>query len=197
MWPLIFKHGRWNYIRSSNLFNFYVYKAFAYTLIQVVYAGYNGWSSQTVFPDWFLTLFNMIFSAYPIFAYAWQEIDVFPIEMYRKFIPALYHVGQRGLKCNTSSFYYYLFLATFQAGVLYFIPCLCFETNILDQSGENNDIWTLSIAVFTSLLIVIHNKLLLMTKTIDILQVMVYVILSYTSYFGYLYLTDDWTSIVR
>ena len=93
LWPLIFKHGRWNYIRSANLFNFYVYKAFAYTLIQVVYAGYNGWSSQTVFPDWFLTLFNMIFSAYPIFAYAWQEIDVFPIEMYRKFIPALYHVG--------------------------------------------------------------------------------------------------------
>lgn len=48
------------------MLNYYFYKNFVYTFMQILYAFHNGFSMKTVFPDEFLSLFNLIFTAMPI-----------------------------------------------------------------------------------------------------------------------------------
>jgi hypothetical protein len=38
----------------------------------------NFYSSETIFPDAFLSFFNMMFTAWPIACFAVNEIDVYP-----------------------------------------------------------------------------------------------------------------------
>lgn len=39
LWQLLFKHGRWSYIRQSDLLIYFLYKNFIYTLLQVMISG--------------------------------------------------------------------------------------------------------------------------------------------------------------
>jgi phospholipid-transporting ATPase len=76
LWQLLFKHGRWNYMRMSDLIAYFFYKNYVYTALQIVYSVFNGYSSQTIFPDWFLTFYNMIFTAFPLGMRATCDYDV-------------------------------------------------------------------------------------------------------------------------
>ena len=78
LWTLLFKWGRWNYNRQCMNINYYFYKNFVYTLFQILFQMSNFYSSQTIFPDTFLSLFNMMFTAWPIACYAVNEIDFYP-----------------------------------------------------------------------------------------------------------------------
>jgi len=66
LWHLLFKHGRWNYMRMSELIAYFFYKNYVYTGMQVLFSAYNGFSGSTIFPDWFLSLYNTILTAAPI-----------------------------------------------------------------------------------------------------------------------------------
>jgi P-type E1-E2 ATPase len=44
LWQLLFKHGRYNYIRISMLIQYYYYKNFVYTLMQVFFSFSNNFS---------------------------------------------------------------------------------------------------------------------------------------------------------
>lgn len=80
LWYLLFKHGRWNYQRMGFMINYFFYKNFTYTLMQLIYQNYNGFSSISIFPDWFLTLYNLVFTALPVCAYATWEKDIYPVD---------------------------------------------------------------------------------------------------------------------
>ena len=98
LWHLIFKHGRWNYKRFAMLLNYFYYKNFVYTIVNIYFMFDNCFSAMPAFPDAFLTLFNLCFTQFPVFCYALFERDVFPIaeqdgEQFRKFMPSLYFPG--------------------------------------------------------------------------------------------------------
>lgn len=98
LWHLIFKHGRWNYIRISELVGYFFYKNYVYTVLQILFSSKNGFSGQTVFPDWFLSFYNMFLTAFPITVKAIVDQDIYPIqqkdgEQFRQLIPQLYYQG--------------------------------------------------------------------------------------------------------
>lgn len=106
LWQLIFKHGRWNYKRFSTLLNYFYYKNFVYTSMQIAFAFDNLGSMLSIFPEVYLTLFAVVFSQLPIFFYAIFELDVSTVEekdgnKYKPYIPSLYFAGQRMLHFNS------------------------------------------------------------------------------------------------
>ena len=66
LWRLLFVHGRWNYIRISEMILYFFYKNMVYTLPQWLTAFYCGYSGQTVYDDIYVTLYNLIFTALPL-----------------------------------------------------------------------------------------------------------------------------------
>jgi len=89
----------------ATMINYYYYKNFVYTLMQLLFSTVNCFSMQTVFPDMFLTMYNMCFTAIPIMVYACEDKDIYPLDTmdsiaFKPFIPSLYFAGQRNIQLN-------------------------------------------------------------------------------------------------
>ncbi len=76
LWRLLFVHGRWNYIRISEMILYFFYKNMLFTLPQFIAAFFNGFSGQTIFDDIYITLYNLLFTAMPLLIRAVLEQDV-------------------------------------------------------------------------------------------------------------------------
>ena len=55
LWRLLFIHGRWNYIRISEMILYFFYKNMLFTLPQFITAFFCGFSGQTIFDDIYIT----------------------------------------------------------------------------------------------------------------------------------------------
>ena len=63
---LIFVHGRWNYIRISDMILYFFYKNMLFTIPQFLNGFFCGYSGQTIYDDVYVTLYNLIFTAGPL-----------------------------------------------------------------------------------------------------------------------------------
>jgi magnesium-transporting ATPase (P-type) len=66
LWKLILVHGRWCYIRNAELILYFFYKNMVFTVPQFMYAYINGFSGQSIYDDFYITCYNMIFTAMPL-----------------------------------------------------------------------------------------------------------------------------------
>ena len=76
LYPLLFVHGRWNYLRTTKFINFFMYKNFLFTLCQFWFATVSDFSGQTVFDDLYVLLFNSVFCFAPLFLMGLLDKDV-------------------------------------------------------------------------------------------------------------------------
>ena len=63
--PLLLYHGRTNYIRNAELIKYFFYKNFVFTLPQFLFGFYFNFTGQTILDDWYIILYNMVFTAFP------------------------------------------------------------------------------------------------------------------------------------
>jgi P-type E1-E2 ATPase len=66
LWRLLFVHGRWNYIRLSEMILYFSYKSLLFTIPRAVFATYNGYSGQPIFDDYYIALYNILFTSLPL-----------------------------------------------------------------------------------------------------------------------------------
>ena len=76
LWRLVLVHGRWNYIRISEMILYFFYKNMLFTVPQVVIAFYCGFSGQSFFDDWYISFYNLFFTSLPLVVRAILEQDV-------------------------------------------------------------------------------------------------------------------------
>lgn len=79
LWRLLFVHGRWNYIRISEMILYFFYKNMLFTIPQFIFAFYCGYSGQTIFDDVYISLYNLFFTSLPLVIRAILEQDVYYI----------------------------------------------------------------------------------------------------------------------
>jgi phospholipid-transporting ATPase len=77
---LLLFHGRTNYIRNAQCIIYFFYKNFVFTFLQFVYGFYCNFTGQTIIDDWFITLFNLLFTSLPLGARALLDHDVKPLD---------------------------------------------------------------------------------------------------------------------
>ena len=84
LWRLLLVHGRWNYIRISEMVLYFFYKNMLFTIPQFIFAFYCGFSGQTIFDGIYITLYNLIFTSIPLVVRAVLEQDVYYVRPTRK-----------------------------------------------------------------------------------------------------------------
>jgi phospholipid-transporting ATPase len=114
LWKLLFVHGHWSYTRVSELLLLFYYKNLLFVVPQFLFCLFNGWSSQTLFDDYYIVLFHLLFTAVPLIARGAFDQNVYykkwtsksktsllenknlvEYKLLRKFYPRLYYVGQQ------------------------------------------------------------------------------------------------------
>jgi magnesium-transporting ATPase (P-type) len=102
LWKLLFVHGRWSYIRNSEMILYFYYKNVIFALPQFYFCLQNAWSGQTFFDDFYITFYNMAFTALPVIARAIFDQDIYYKEYQgtlknfrelKKYYHHLYYVG--------------------------------------------------------------------------------------------------------
>jgi magnesium-transporting ATPase (P-type) len=76
LWKLVLIEGRQNHLRVSNFIYLFLYKNIVFTSAQFILGFYCDWSAQTIYDDWYITLYNVLFTAFAISYLGAMDQDV-------------------------------------------------------------------------------------------------------------------------
>ncbi|XP_067279795.1 phospholipid-transporting ATPase IC [Pseudorasbora parva] len=159
---LLLVHGRWSYIRMCKFLRYFFYKNFAFTLVHFWFSFFNGFSAQTAYEDWFITLYNVCYSSLPVLLVGLLDQDVND-KLSLKF-PKLYLPGQLGSLFNYKNFFISLFHGIFTSLIIFFIPYGAF-LQTMGQDGEApSDYQSFAVVAASSLIITVNLQISLNTS---------------------------------
>ncbi|XP_041069580.1 phospholipid-transporting ATPase IC isoform X2 [Carcharodon carcharias] len=159
---LILVHGRWSYIRMCKFLTYFFYKNFAFTLVHFWYSFFNGYSAQTAFENWFITLYNVLYSSLPVLVVGVLDQDVTDKLSLR--FPALYTPGQKDSYFNFKKFFLSLFHGIIVSMIIFFIPYGAF-LQTMGQDGEApTDYQSFAVTTASSLIITVNFQIALDTS---------------------------------
>jgi len=147
-------HGRMNYIRIAEMILYFFYKNFLLTIPQFFFAFNCGFSGQTLFDDWFSSLYNLAFTSLPLLFKALMEQDLTVEDEKDEFIRAhvckTYYLGRESEIFNFVSFIAEIFRALCGAVIMYYFVYVILYSNPIDEVGHAADIWIISLSQFTT-----------------------------------------------
>ncbi|KAG7523476.1 putative phospholipid-transporting ATPase IM [Solea senegalensis] len=150
---LLLVHGRWSYFRMCNFLCYFFYKNFAFTLVHFWYGFFCGFSAQTVYDQWFITLFNIIYTSLPVLAMGLFDQDV--NEQNSLCYPSLYRLGQQNLLFNKRQFFLCALKGMSTSFLLFFVPCGAFAVMVREDGSHFSDRQAFAVTIATSLVFVV------------------------------------------
>ncbi|XP_032239636.2 phospholipid-transporting ATPase ID isoform X2 [Nematostella vectensis] len=160
---LLLVHGRWSYMRMCKFLNYFFYKNFAFTLIQLWYAFFTGYSAQTLYDAWFISFYNVLFTSGPVVFLAIFDQDVNHENCIR--YPKLYVPGQQNIMFNKRVFAYSLFYGSLTSLWLYFLAYGVLGFVTIDSVGrDTSNLKFFGTAVAATLVVVVNVEISLKTQ---------------------------------
>uniref|UniRef100_A0AAY4AR21 Phospholipid-transporting ATPase n=1 Tax=Denticeps clupeoides TaxID=299321 RepID=A0AAY4AR21_9TELE len=158
---LLLVHGRWSYLRMCRFLCYFFYKNFAFTMVHFWFGFFCGFSAQTVYDQYFITLYNIVYTSLPVLAMGIFDQDV-PEQRSLEY-PKLYEPGQLNLLFNKREFFICITQGIYTSVVLFFVPY-----SVLSHATQSNgialaDYQTFAVTTATALVIVVSVQIALDT----------------------------------
>ncbi|XP_078283641.1 putative phospholipid-transporting ATPase IM [Rhinoraja longicauda] len=154
---LLLVHGRWSYLRMCRFLYYFFYKNFAFTLVHFWFGFFCGFSAQTVYDQWFITLYNIVYTSLPVLAMGIFDQDV--NEQKSLVYTRLYEPGQLNLLFNKREFFICIIHGVYTSIVLFFVPYGAFCDSTRDDGQHLSDYQSFAVTVATSLVIVVSVQI--------------------------------------
>ncbi|CAH2296591.1 phospholipid-transporting ATPase IC [Pelobates cultripes] len=154
---LLLVHGRWSYIRMCKFLGYFFYKNFAFTLVHFWYAFFNGFSAQTVYESWFISLYNVLYSSLPVLLVGLLDQDVSDKLSLR--FPRLYIPGQKDHLFNYKKFFLSLLHGIVTSLVIFFIPYGAFLLTMGQDGEAPSDYQSFAVTTATALVITVNFQI--------------------------------------
>uniref|UniRef100_A0A8D0AMU6 Phospholipid-transporting ATPase n=1 Tax=Sander lucioperca TaxID=283035 RepID=A0A8D0AMU6_SANLU len=158
---LLLVHGRWSYLRMCKFLQYFFYKNFTFTFVHFWYAFFCGFSAQTVYDEWFITLYNMVYTALPVLGMSIFDQDVNDRWSFQ--YPQLYTPGQLNLYFSKKAFVLCMMHSCYSSLILFFIPWAAMHDTVRDDGKDLADYQSFALLAQTCLLIVMNIQLCLDT----------------------------------
>ncbi|KAL4496106.1 hypothetical protein ABPG72_015528 [Tetrahymena utriculariae] len=205
LWRLLLVHGRWNYLRISEMILYFFYKNFIFTIPQFFFSFSNGFSGQSIFDDYYITLYNIVFTAFPLLVRAVTEQDLYykirakdqenqerliNHDKLMKLYPKAYYVGQQNLIFNTKNFLIWIAQALVHASIIYAVVQCSIQNDAMSSDGLSPDLWVVSITLYSAIILVVDVKLAVNTRywTKSMLYSLIFT--SLVPYFLYIFIAN-------
>ncbi|KAF9970035.1 hypothetical protein BGZ73_007362 [Actinomortierella ambigua] len=148
---LLLVHGRWSYIRVSEMILTFFYKNIVWTLTIFWFQFFCGFTALQLFDYTFIILYNLVFTSLPIMFMGAFDQDV-DAETSLKF-PALYLRGIKQKHFTTAKFWLYVLDGVYQSVICFFTPYFLYD-DIFSNGGSANDLQVLGLVVSSGLVVV-------------------------------------------
>ena len=199
---LLFIHGRINLYRTSNMILYFFYKNFVFTLLQFFFSFFSLASGQTLIDDWYITCYNLIFTAFPLFVSATtdSDIDLNDEKEKKRNFALLYKENRDTYRIFSFSEFSKKLIKGIFVSLVIFGFCLINEILV---KGRNYSIWYLSLKCYISTLIIVSINLLmannfivyLLPLTIGITTFLLFIIFLNLNHYGLLFSFNSKASI--
>nr|XP_060617075.1 phospholipid-transporting ATPase ID-like [Anolis sagrei ordinatus] len=154
---LLLVHGRWSYLRMCKFLSYFFYKNFTFTLVHFWYGFFSGFSAQTVYDEWFITLYNMVYTSLPVLGMSLFDQDV--DDCWSMQFPQLYIPGQRNLFFNKREFAKCTLYSVYSSLVLFFVPFGAVSNSLRTDGRSIADYQSFAVVAQTCLLIVVSVQM--------------------------------------
>ena len=157
---LLFIHGRTNLYRISKMILYFFYKNFIFAITQFYFSFFCLASGQTFLDDWYITCYNLVFTALPlcIRAITDSDIDLNDRKNVKKNLALLYKENRDSYRIFTFNRLLWNLAKGIFNGFIVFINGYFYEILI---KGYNLNIWYLSLNSYLSIIIVVSMNLLI------------------------------------
>ena len=200
---LLFIHGRINLFRISKMILYFFYKNFVFTLTQFYFSFFCLSSGQTFVDDWYITCYNLIFTAFPLGVAAVTDcdIDLNDIKMVKKNLALLYRENRDTHRIFSFGGFIWMISKGIFISLIIYINC-CFQ-EILSVKGYYSSIWYLSLKSYLCVLLVVTINLLLRSNflvymlflSIGITTFLLFIIFLILNHYGFLFKFNSKASI--
>ncbi|KAM7420818.1 hypothetical protein PAMA_015165 [Pampus argenteus] len=158
---LLLVHGRWSYLRMCRFLCYFFYKNFAFTMVHFWFGFFCGFSAQTVYDQYFITLYNIVYTSLPVLAMGIFDQDV-PDQRSLEY-PKLYEPGQLNLLFNKREFFICIAQGIYTSVVLFFVPYAILSDATQSTGEPLADYQTFAVTTATALVIVVSVQIALDT----------------------------------
>ncbi|XP_050400643.1 phospholipid-transporting ATPase ID isoform X2 [Patella vulgata] len=117
---LLLVHGRWSYLRMCKFLRYFFYKNFAFTLCHFWFAFFCGFSAQTLYDPYFISLYNVFYTSLPVLVLGMLDQDV--NDDYSIRYPKLYTPGLQDALFNKRKFLWSVCEGVISSLIMFFIP---------------------------------------------------------------------------
>ena len=162
---LLFVHGYLNLMRNSMMIIYFFYKNFVFTIVHFFYGFINSFSGQTIIDDWFISLYNLLFTSLPLAGRCILDVSIKPDDgkIVDVLIPFLYREQKEKPIFTVKTFLLNLLKGAIHSLINYFFTIFNIG-NILDEIGHESNFWTISVCLFTNILLIVTINLIIEMK---------------------------------
>lgn len=181
---LLFTHGRTNLIRISKTVLYFFYKNFLFTLSHFFFAFVNNCTGQTIIDDWFILLYNLIFTSVPIGVFACSDWDIRESDgkLVNKLLPFLFKERRDNPIFSIKNFLLNMMRGAIQGLILFLGVFFALKNTAVDSDGNTADLWYFSVTYYTNMILVVTTNLILMTKYNTILHFIAIFVITFLCY---------------
>uniref|UniRef100_A0A673N8Y2 Phospholipid-transporting ATPase n=1 Tax=Sinocyclocheilus rhinocerous TaxID=307959 RepID=A0A673N8Y2_9TELE len=154
---LLLVHGRWSYLRMCKFLRYFFYKNFTFTFVHFWYGFFCGFSAQTVYDEWFITLYNLVYTALPVIGLSLFDQDVNDRWSFQ--YPQLYAPGQLNQYFSKMAFARILLHSCYSSLILFFVPWAAMCDTVRDDGKDIADYQSFALLAQTCLLIAVSVQL--------------------------------------
>lgn len=170
---------------------FYFYKNILFTLGQFYFSFMNLFSRQSLYQDWLISFFNMVFTTYGLALFSLFEQDL-QSRKSEKLIPDtfLYFFGQKNLGFNRLNFLGWIFSAFLESVyIFFFVRVIDIYSNTFSRFRESH-YELVSMIIYSVIIIQIQIKLFMYTNHMTLLIILGYLVTTIGFYILYILFFD-------
>ena len=184
---LLLFHGRTNYVRNAECVLYFFYKNFVFTILQFFFGFYCNFTGQTIIDDWFITLFNLLFTSLPLGVRALLDHDVKPDDndIVYLMLPFLYLENRNNPTFTITNFIIYLIKGTVHSLINFFWVIYNLDESV-NNNGNMGGLWLCSVNLFTNILLIVSIDLLIYTKYHTWINLVFLLVVTFISYIIFL-----------
>ncbi|XP_042413371.1 putative phospholipid-transporting ATPase 9 [Zingiber officinale] len=165
---LLLVHGHWCYRRISSMICYFFYKNITFGVTLFLYEAYASFSGKTAYNDWFLSLYNVIFTSLPVIA-----LGVFDQDVSARFclkFPMLYQEGVQNVLFSWSRILGWMFLGLCNANIIFFFCISAMQHQAFRRGGQVVGLEILGAVMYTCVVWVVNCQMALYITYFTLIQ---------------------------
>ncbi|XP_044466183.1 putative phospholipid-transporting ATPase 9 [Mangifera indica] len=154
---LLLVHGHWCYRRISSMICYFFYKNVAFGFTIFFFQTYASFSGQTVYNDWFLSLYNVFFTSLPVISLGVFDQDIAARLCLR--FPLLYQEGIQNILFSWTRILGWAFNGVLSAVIIFFFCIRAMEQQAFRKGGEVAGLEVLGATMYTCIVWVVNCQM--------------------------------------